>query len=424
VEGEVIDQVNFDLIPGGVITGRVTLPNGQPAIEASVWIDPEGRPFFRRDKATGTLHASEKTDDQGNYRFYGLAPDRYIIRAYLAGSPKSAFYHPDPDDPQKAGVISVSRGQEVTGVDVVIGAMPRNYQAVGVGVDDNGNPVPNIPYAGYDVVANDRINTIGGQNTSNWTDNQGQFRLNGLTPGKHAVAVVSGAGSSLCSEPLYFDVDSVDVTGLRLQVHPGASVSGNAVIEDTGDPSALSQLGDQRLMVSSGAIINNFMGQDVPLAGDGSFFVSGLGSGSLRISVDSPEGTKSFAVGRIELNGAPLPEGFSLTAGQQVSGLTVILVPSSGSIRGQVIAQGASIVGSRVFVVAFPVSGPQRAAAGDLADVQGRFEIHGLRDGQYWISAYCLVCAPAQNHAERVLVNVSGGQAPETNITLKLTVKQ
>jgi hypothetical protein len=423
---EVIGPIDFELTQGGVITGRVTLPNGRPAIEAAVWISRDGTGVDVAGKGPAVMRMAEKTDDQGNYRIYGLAPDHYLVRAYMAGSQKSAFYYTDADDPRKAGVVTVSSGQEVSGVDIAIGAIPRNYQALGIVVDDNGNPVPNVPYAPYDVVGNALVSGVSGQNSLNLTDAQGQFRIQGLSPGKYAVGVVNSGGSVLCSDLVHFEVDSSDVIGLRVQAHIGASVSGVVAIEGTDDPRILSQLADQELVVGPGAVTNNALGQDVPIANDGSFFASGLNSGVLRINVDSPDDTESFAVTRIELNGAPLTDGFSLTPGQQVTGLRVVLVPSSGTIRGQVTLEGGSLsTGLRVLVFAGRSQGSQGiAAASDMADVQGRFELHGLQDGQYSIYAMCLGGATRLVQQEPVVVTVSSGQAPETNVVLGAVKKQ
>ena len=81
------ENVNFTLIKGGVITGRVTNAIGEPVI--GMWVvairvrDSEGRPV--RGSLSGT---SRMTDDRGVYRIFGLSPGGYIV----AGNGRSNIF--------------------------------------------------------------------------------------------------------------------------------------------------------------------------------------------------------------------------------------------------------------------------------------------------------------------------------------------
>jgi len=73
--GETIRDVNFAMVHGGVITGKITDANGQPLIEENVnvtAVEPEGdylRPNF----------AGIQTDDRGVYRALGLRRGKYKV---------------------------------------------------------------------------------------------------------------------------------------------------------------------------------------------------------------------------------------------------------------------------------------------------------------------------------------------------------
>src|SRR5262245_20293797 len=67
------DTVTIPMVRGGVITGRVTGPTGEPIIGVRITAimvrDQEGRPLSQQFGGRSRL-----TDDRGIYRLYGLVP--------------------------------------------------------------------------------------------------------------------------------------------------------------------------------------------------------------------------------------------------------------------------------------------------------------------------------------------------------------
>ena len=89
VPGEEIKDVDFALVPGGVITGRVLTPEGRPAIAERIAVTPVAQP----DQTRSTLNlpgAMLETDDRGVYRIFGLLPGRYVVSAGTAGQSVAA----------------------------------------------------------------------------------------------------------------------------------------------------------------------------------------------------------------------------------------------------------------------------------------------------------------------------------------------
>src|SRR6185369_10927470 len=80
-EDENVDNINFALVRGGVITGKVTDADGRPVIQQQVNLyrvetfdqQQQGQP--RRIYA----NARGQTDDRGMYRVFGLMPGRYKV---------------------------------------------------------------------------------------------------------------------------------------------------------------------------------------------------------------------------------------------------------------------------------------------------------------------------------------------------------
>src|SRR5262245_47102820 len=80
-EGEVIDNFDIDLIPGGVITGRVTDSNGRPLVEEQIHLWYIYKNGTLQERITGLIRKMLTTDDRGVYRIFGLVESRYILSA-------------------------------------------------------------------------------------------------------------------------------------------------------------------------------------------------------------------------------------------------------------------------------------------------------------------------------------------------------
>src|SRR5262249_4529256 len=78
------DQVTIRMTKGGVITGKVTDSQGQPAVQIPVQAirlrDEKGRPARQVAKPFSTSEGAN-TDDRGIYRLHGLEPGVYLVSA-------------------------------------------------------------------------------------------------------------------------------------------------------------------------------------------------------------------------------------------------------------------------------------------------------------------------------------------------------
>jgi hypothetical protein len=75
-DGETAGGIDFELIRGGAITGRITNVDGRP-VKESVYlfdVEPALKQIAERVTYTG-LHSP--TDDRGIYRISGVPPGRY-----------------------------------------------------------------------------------------------------------------------------------------------------------------------------------------------------------------------------------------------------------------------------------------------------------------------------------------------------------
>jgi hypothetical protein len=115
VPAEQVDGADFDLVPGGVINGRITEPGGMPMEGAVVLVWPVARP--------GSADAPATSDDRGIYRAFGLEPGRYLVFARPGPSSdkgSQGVYYRDTPDASRAEPIDVTYAGEITGIDLTL----------------------------------------------------------------------------------------------------------------------------------------------------------------------------------------------------------------------------------------------------------------------------------------------------------------
>jgi protocatechuate 3,4-dioxygenase beta subunit len=253
--GETLEDINFTLSRGGVITGRVADSDGKPIIGAYLLLhrfDENGRPI-------GFFHNQilPETDDRGIYRLYGLPAGTYMVsaeqsreggRGYERNFYKSSSDSSDNRD-QKPSVIEVTAGSEIKDIDITLYRAPRSYEVSGRVIDaESGRPIPDIQ-CGYGWIGED------GKFDGNFlygfaTNSRGEFRFSSLSPGRYAAFAVSEGTTGLYSPPVPFQLTDQDLAGVEIKVLPGSSISGIAVIEGTNDPELLSKISQLELSAS------------------------------------------------------------------------------------------------------------------------------------------------------------------------------
>jgi hypothetical protein len=124
-EGAVLQNIDFALPPGAVITGRVVDETGEAIAHVSVSLD-------RRRYIDGArrlvAESGSSTDDRGEFRIFGVPPGDYVIVARFdareLGSRDRVRYVPTyyPGTPvaTEAQRVTVGPGQEVPGITIAL----------------------------------------------------------------------------------------------------------------------------------------------------------------------------------------------------------------------------------------------------------------------------------------------------------------
>lgn len=83
--GETVDGVSFNLVRGGVVTGRVTDEQGRPVVRGYIsLLEKRGDGDGRFESITLPFPDIQETDDRGVYRLFGVPAGRYLVMVRMA----------------------------------------------------------------------------------------------------------------------------------------------------------------------------------------------------------------------------------------------------------------------------------------------------------------------------------------------------
>jgi hypothetical protein len=310
------------------------------------------------------------------------------------------------------------------------GAAERIYQAVGRVVDAaTGKPIVGstaicvrtelAEAAAYALWLNFGVSAK--------TDEQGNFRLTGLTPGKYLLGIadcdlldpsLTGCGDHY-SDEAQFEIQSADVVGLEIRAKRGSTISGVAVIEDA-DSSAKQRLSQVLILALDAPPHFSKIGSD------GGFIVKGIRPGNAELrAVGVTEGLK---IALIERGGVEISDRFVVKEGEDITGVRIIFGKGSGVIRGQLKMTGGKLP-ERVRIIAHArrEKGPgvelyqgNSGGAGDVDD-KGRFVIEGLAPGEYVLSLVISGLPGRQPTSPDQKVTVAKGKETQVTMTLDLS---
>jgi hypothetical protein len=403
-DGETIEGLDFTLIRGSVITGRIADANGQPITQEMVTliqIDPNGR---KRALYPFTLLPQYDfgTDDQGIYRIFGLPPGRYLVSAGKGTEQDTDLggglrYHPRTFYPgvaeeSEAGIVELSAGAVATGIDITLGHKLKAYSVSGRVIDvTTGRTIPNAQLAlTTERISGDHRRTSG---TSLRADANGNFRLAGLLPGDFHLMATPEAESGLYGSVAFVQIKDQDITGLEITVRRGSSISGVLTVEGANDPEVMARLSLLKLWgsVSSPDISDANNTAKISAVGpDGGFRISGLRPGKVSLHLSGTPDAKGFSVLRLERGGVECANGIDVGPSEHVTDIRVILGYANGRIRGQVKIEGGKLpLDAEISILLRRVDGPSgQSSPRVVVDPNGRFVVEHLITGEYRISVH------------------------------------
>jgi hypothetical protein len=242
------------LPPRDAIAGEA--PRGTAAIRGTVVAADNGSPIRRAQVRLGGQGAQGRlatTDAQGRFEIRDLPGGRYTVSASKGGFVSVQYGQRRPSE---SGMpLEIGEGQTL---EKVVIALPRGSVISGRITDEFGEPVANAVVTslryGYAGGAR-RLMPAGGQNSRDTTDDQGHFRLFGLSPGDYIVSASFRSGGAEAAEP------SGENTGYAPTYYPGTSSVADAqrvtVALGQEQTSVIFSLIATRLVRVTGAVLNS-----------------------------------------------------------------------------------------------------------------------------------------------------------------------
>jgi hypothetical protein len=437
-EGETVEKIDFSLKRAGVITGRITDKDGKPVIEERVQlaaVDNSNRVGF----GAFSSPLMYQTDDRGVYRLYGLPAGRYTLSVGLSpddgmvrvGVVKRGYYprtyYPGETDIKKAGVIEVTEGGEVRDINIKLGRQSQSFAVSGRVLNgETGRPAPDliIGYGTYDPQRKS-MNAYGfGQSR---TDARGEFRLEGIVPGRFA-AFVWSEGENY-SDPALFEVTDADVGGLELKLKRGSTITGAAQLEGTADKSVMARL--SKLMLGASVQTSNLgppENRQATINPDGSFRMTGLPPGRASLFLFGNQPQREIRLLRVERDGVEQAGGIEIKPGVEIKDVRVIFEYGSGRILGQVRVENGGLPDvARLFISVHKPGDENNSqpVTYSQADARGRFILEGLVPGDYQVVVRAQL--PLPTGSERLVTgrqSVTVSNAIETEVTVTLDLKE
>jgi protocatechuate 3,4-dioxygenase beta subunit len=432
--GETAEGIDFKLTRGGVITGRIADSTGKPLVEERLQIQQIDE---NRQKLAMPFNPYGYTsDDRGIYRIYGLQPGKYLVSvgrdtrsgAVLFGGSNRYYpltFYANASEEAGAEAVEIAPGGEAANVDIVVGKANTSYSVRGrVVSSDTGQPVSDV-IVGYGATRPDGgVNGMGFSSNSQ-TDSRGEFRIDGVVPGQYAAFSVPLNEGDFYSDSTPFQIVEADIEGIQVTVHQGGSIAGVATIEGAADPAATAAISQLNLVARNLQNIPAGMYfQPKRVAPDGSFRLTGLSPGKTTIFLANPNQSNGLSIARIELDGTDQSAGIDVAAGQQITGVHIILSYGTGSIRGQVKIQGGTMPETATLLMVSArnlkamSSGSSKSAR---VDARGQFLIQGLADGEYDVTLNVMGNVPGKRpQPSRQKVTVTQGAIAEVQFVLDL----
>jgi hypothetical protein len=448
-----VSDVTVSMVPGALISGRVRDFAGRAQANVNVQVFTVS---YQTNQPILQPVAAKTTDDRGEYRLFWLRPGDYFVAATprqgAAPPPNSreAFvksFHPNAADITKAIPVSVRIGDELSGIDIDIQAVPAlkvSGQVISTlpareptGRGAQAGPVATLMLLRRDTSIPDdptarMVGTVGLNGST------GNFEVTGLLPGTYdlyarimdpAGSAGPGGGGVFAWGRTSLDVSNRDLEGVTIGVHASLDVNGVVIANGASLPTVL---GSARVVIqpaASTAKIPQYQGivnrAQTPKA-DGSFTVPTVAEGSYRVQV--PGLPPNSYIADIQQNSVSVYDSGILVTDKTPAPLEIRVAANGGTVEGTVYTTDKK---AAAFATVTLVPSLDHRQNPDLfktvtSDAVGHFVISGVRPDDYRLLAWEKVPPGASQNASFVakyeaqgsMIKVVAGTKATTDVSI------
>ena len=377
--GRSVAGINFQLVKGATIRGRVTDPEGKPVEDASissVRVGPDGFRLLPLLPGNGGTSRSSPTGEfvleglpEGFYHVTAMPPPKAASREVPSLEFQPTSY--PGGSPSEAVAISVRSEDVISGIDFPL--MRSELTSISGQVIRTGS---DGRIEGFVVAGTSTRKLV--------VDADGMFLAAGLKPGRYTVWVRAKTAEGF--EAAWETIDGfTDLRSLQLPMSPTATISGRVMTVD-GSPLPVEGFRIAAAWTDAGKDVDPVTRDQADVGRDGTFEINGLfGDRTMRV-IGLPAG---WEIERIAAAPRREVDPIRLTPGERVD---VIIVIARTAIRGRVTTpEGEPIARARVTATMLEPSGqaapiaPVTTARGTTPS--GEFALRGLNDGLYLLEA-------------------------------------
>ena len=381
VAGRALHNVVMSLVPGGVISGRVTNDAGEAVAGMTVLIQRSGYGADGQKRLTSA--AESRTNDRGEYRAYWLTPGTYYALVEpLRSDPEEiaqagyvATYYPGSADQSAAAAIEVTPGVEVAAIDFTV-TRQRVFRVRGdLPLSDTG--------LGPDLIWLVSKNPVPDGGNREGTIIRGRFEIRNVAPGSYRVHASAG------EVPLFdgdVDVIGTDVDNVVLSSRRGFTVKGR--VRREGVPLSSSQHAQLWITLDpigspEASSADERSSRSTP---DGSLqFVAVLPG---RYGVRAGRLPPDTYIKSVRLGGADVLDDVAVSG--PVDALEIVLSTSAGQLEGTTVDERGRPM-ANIEAVLLPVREAHRTPARvrtTVSDQDGRFALNIVPPGDYKLFAW------------------------------------
>lgn len=393
--GQTIKDLEFRLIRGGVITGRVYDEEGEPVARAPVRIM---RLSYERGRRGLIPTGNDSTNDLGEYRIFDLPPGRYYLsatgrsgpggRVFFGGTAEEGaedvyapVFFPGTTDPARAQPVELGPGQHISGIDLqLMTADPIQVR----GTVTNGVTGQPVRRAQVMLLPRNPFATEFSGRSQGGSNELGAFDVRVLTPGSYYLMAMWNEGNVAMVGRIPVEVGSSNLEGLDVTVSPGVELTGKIKLE--GKPDA--NLERVRIGLRPRDFVPFYGGGRGQVKPDGAFVIQNVMEDTYLVSVTGTSDEvylKSVRVGGQDV----LESGLTVGRGRPVSGIEVTLSAAAGRLDGLVLGEDSLPAEATVALVPTAARREQvHLYKNTRTDQLGRFSLTGIAPGEYKVFAF------------------------------------